>query len=67
MLDKDGEPLMKLVKPEISCIPHNFEKFMTFSIGEIKFIDSMKFMNTSLEKLTENLYDDNDKYKKIIS
>ena len=28
---------------------------MTFSIGELKFIDSIQFMADSLEKLTESL------------
>ena len=28
---------------------------MTFSIGNLKFIDSYQFMNGSLEKLTESL------------
>ena len=35
---------------------------MTFKIGDLKFIDSLQFMNSSLEKLVENLYDDEDKY-----
>ena len=30
---------------------------MTFSIGDLKFIDSFQFMASSLEKLVENLYD----------
>jgi hypothetical protein len=36
---------------------------MTISIGSLKFIDSFQFMSTSLEKLTENLYDKTEKYK----
>ena len=36
---------------------------MTFSAGDIKFIDSFKFMATSLDKLVKNLYDKEDKYK----
>ena len=50
----------------ISAIPNSFEKFMSIKIGELKFIDSIQFLNTSLEKLTENLYkNDGDKYKKF--
>jgi hypothetical protein len=30
---------------------------MCLGIGNLKFIDSFQFMNESLEKLTENLYD----------
>ena len=31
------------------------EKYMTFSVGQLQFIDSLQFMNGSLEKLTTNL------------
>ena len=47
----------------ISAIPNSYEKFMSIKIGNVKFIDSMQFMKSSLEKLTENLYDPIDKYK----
>ncbi len=40
---------------KIHAIPNSGEKFMTFSIGELKFIDSIQFMADSLEKLTESL------------
>ena len=40
---------------------------MSFSIGDLKFIDSFQFMSSSLEKLTENLYDDQDKFKNFHS
>ena len=39
---------------------------MSFSIGDLKFIDSFQFMASSLEKLVENLYDEEDKYKHFI-
>ena len=47
----------------ISAIPNSYEKFMSINIGNVKFIDSMQFMKSSLEKLTENLYDKAAKYK----
>ena len=31
------------------------EKYMTFSVGQLQFIDSLQFMNGSLEKLATNL------------
>jgi hypothetical protein len=40
---------------KIDAIPNSGEKFMTFSIGNLKFIDSFQFMAFSLEKLTESL------------
>jgi hypothetical protein len=36
---------------DINVIPNSFEKFMSFSIGNLKFIDSFQFMSSSLEKL----------------
>ena len=36
---------------------------MSFSIGDLKFIDSFQFMASSLEKLVKHLYDEEDKYK----
>ena len=52
---------------EFSIIPNSFEKFMSFKFGSLKFIDSFQFMASSLEKLVENLYDENDKYKNFNS
>jgi hypothetical protein len=58
------EQLYKLCPDkDIQAIPTNFEKFMSFKIGQLKFIDSFQFMGSSLEKLTEHLYDKDDKYK----
>ena len=48
---------------EIKAIPNSYEKFMSFSIGDLKFIDSFQFMSSSLEKLSENLYDEQERYK----
>ncbi|WAR05701.1 hypothetical protein MAR_021070, partial [Mya arenaria] len=39
----------------IKCIANNMEKYISFSLGSLKFIDSLQFMNSSLEKLVENL------------
>ena len=44
---KDGE--------SINAIPNSGEKFMTFSIGNLKFIDSFQFMVFSLDKLVKGL------------
>ena len=51
----------KLRNRKIGAIPNPYERFMTFSIGDIKFI-FVQFMASSLEKLVENLYDPSDKF-----
>ena len=37
---------------DIQAIPNNYEKIMSFKIGELKFIDSFQFMASNIEKLT---------------
>ena len=53
----------KLSSDRFSVIPNSTDKFMSFEINICKFIDSMQFMPSSLEKLVENLYDKDDKFK----
>ena len=53
----------KLNSGNISVIPNNFEKFMSFKIGDLKFLDSFQFLSSSLEQLSKNLYDETDKFK----
>ncbi|XP_041361144.1 uncharacterized protein LOC121377277 [Gigantopelta aegis] len=45
----------KIQSKPISCIPNNMEKYISFSLGCMGFIDSFQFMNFSLEKLVNNL------------
>jgi len=40
---------------KIDCIPQNLEKYISFSISHLRFIDSILFMDSSLETLTKNL------------
>ena len=47
------------IAPDIHVIPNSYEKFMSFDIGRLKFIDSIQFMASSLEKLVENIHNDN--------
>jgi hypothetical protein len=47
--------LGKLKNKEINCIPNNTEKYISFSIDKLDFIDSLQFMNTSLQRLVSNL------------
>ena len=46
------------INPNIHVIPNSYEKYMSFDIGNLKFIDSIQFMASSLEKLVENLHND---------
>jgi hypothetical protein len=40
---------------EIKCIPNSMEKYLSFQIGNFKFLDSYQFLSDSLEKLVSNL------------
>ena len=39
------------VEGGISCIPNNTEKYISFSLGQLRFIDSAQFLLASLDKL----------------
>ena len=46
------------LKCNVDVIPNGLEKYMSFSLGKnIVFVDSMLFMNSSLDKLAKNLND----------
>ena len=48
---------------KIDVISNRFKKYMTFILNKnLVFIDSMQFMNSSLEKLVKNLSDNDFKY-----
>ena len=50
--------LCKFSGLEISVIPNGLEKYMAFTLNKnLVFIDSMLFMNSSLDKLVKNLTD----------
>ena len=52
----DGHLLMQAmarVRGEIKCIATNTEKYISFSLGNLKFIDSINFLLSSLEKLVD--------------
>ena len=43
---------------KLKVIPTRLQKYMAFIVNKtLVFIDSMQFMNSSLEKLTKNLID----------
>ena len=37
----------------LSCISNNTEKYISFSVGQLKFLDSFQFMGSSLAKLVD--------------
>ncbi len=52
----DGHLLMQAmarVPGEIKCIPTNTEKYISFSLGNLRFVDSVNFMPSSLDKLVK--------------
>ena len=48
-------PAMARVRGEIRCIPTNTEKYISFSLGNLRFIDSVNFLLSSLEKLVKGI------------
>ena len=47
----------KVHRNNLSTIPRTNEEYMSVNYGCIKFLDSMRFLTASLEKLTESLKD----------
>ena len=45
----------KFKHKKLTCIPQNHEKYISFSLGKLSFVDTFQFMSTSLEKLVKNL------------
>jgi hypothetical protein len=61
---KTGE--VKEYNKQLKVIANNSEKYMTFSIGNLKFIDSFQFLSSSLDELSKNLsFDDFTHTKKL--
>ena len=55
----DSHLILKYMKintnRRVSCIPSSKEKYISFSIGHLRFLDSFQFLPTSLETLVNNL------------
>ena len=48
---------------KIDVIPNRLKKYIAFFLNKnLVFIDSMKFMNSSLEKLVKNMSENDFKY-----
>ena len=61
--DYDSHLIIKeIIKFDVKVIviPNGLEKYMAFNINRnLVFIDSMQFMNSSLDSLVKNLMDEN--------
>ena len=44
-------------KKKINVIPNNLERYVSFSLGPLRFLDSYQFMSSSLSALANNLED----------
>ena len=44
---------MARVQGEIKCIPTNAERYISFSLGNLRFVDSVNFLLSSLDKLVK--------------
>ena len=56
----DAHLILQKVKRKhgkIDVIPNNSERYISFTIGRLKFIDSMQFLSCSLENLAKQLTD----------
>lgn len=45
----------KFKHKKINCIPQNHEKYISFSLGRLDFVDTFQFLYASLDKLSANL------------
>lgn len=50
-----------------SVIANSNERYMTFSLGNLRFIDSFQFLSSSLDTLVQNLKSNGDAYFKNFS
>lgn len=67
----DGSILMskigKYKDRNISVIPHNSETYLSFTMGHLRFLDSLQFLNSSLSDLADNLAKDGEIHFKCMS
>lgn len=59
----DGHIIIRAINSEnvaksVSTIPQSGEKFLSFSFNNLKFIDSLQFLNSSLASLVDNIRKD---------
>ena len=55
---------MARVRWEIKCIPTNTEKYISFPLGNLRFVDSVNFLLSSLDKLVKSHHEQIDATRK---
>ena len=61
----DGHHIVKALKGEfgkVTVIPQNMEKYLSLSVGQLKFIDSFQFTPQVLDNFAKTLGDDEFRY-----
>ena len=61
----DGHLIVKSLKSEfgeVKVIPQNMEKYLSLSVGQLRFLDSFQFAPQSLDALIKTLEDDEFRY-----
>ena len=61
----NGHLIVKSLKSEfgkVAMIPQNLEKYLSLSVGQLKFIDSFQFTPKSLDVLSKTHDDDEFRY-----
>jgi len=59
------QKLGEVENSRITCIPNTVEKYMSFSVGSLRFIDSLQFLNASLDTLVSNLAREGSEHFKV--
>ena len=63
----DGHLIVKALKSEfgkVRVIPQDMEKYLSLTVGQLKFIDSLQFTNQSLDSLVDTL--DNGEFRYFV-
>ncbi|KAL9958769.1 hypothetical protein ACROYT_G035828 [Oculina patagonica] len=59
--------LSQATQKEVKCVANNMEKYITFSFGGLRFIDSLNFLQGSLDSLVSATPKESLKITKVIS
>ena len=57
----------KFKDADIKVIPQNSQKYLSLSLSSLRFIDSLQFLNSSLETLTSNLAKEGQRHFEYLS